>query len=32
VSNKNAKAPSTKKAGSGSHSMTGYEYQIVGAD
>lgn len=28
MSNKNAKAPSTKKAGSGSHSMTGYEYQI----
>lgn len=28
MSNKKAKAPSKKKAGSGSHSMTGYEYQI----
>lgn len=28
MSNKEAKAPSKKKAGSGSHSMTGYEYQI----
>lgn len=28
MNNKKAKAPSKKKAGSGSHSMTGYEYQI----
>ncbi len=28
MGNKKAKAPSMKKAGSGSHSMTGYEYQI----
>lgn len=28
MSDKKAKVPSQKRAGSGSHSMTGYEYQI----